>query len=125
MKKKDIYVYLTLFVLIIIAVGFRFIGQKSNSKNDRVTISFKDKKQVYEIKDKPYTVTINQGNNIINKIHIEKDNVFMEESTCKNQLCVMQGKMTPGNIKSRPNGRYIICLPHKLTVELTLGDKDK
>ena len=125
MKKKDIYVYLSIFVLITAALSFRLIGQKSNSKNDYVTISYKDKKQVYEIKDKPYTVTVDQGNNMINKIHIEKDNVFMEESTCKNQLCIMQGKMTPGNIKSRPNGRYIICLPHKLTVELTLGDKDK
>lgn len=122
MKKKDIYVYLAVFLMIAVAIGLRFIGQKSSSKKDCVIISFKKEKQIHEIKDKPYTVVIDQGNNMINKIHIEKDNVFMEESTCKNQLCVMQGKMSPGNIKNRPNGRYIICLPHKLTVELVLGD---
>lgn len=119
------YVYFSVFVLIIIALFVRFCSSLAKGKEDKVVITYQNKKEIYTITDKPQTITIDQGNNIINKIHIEKDNVYMEESTCKNQLCIAQGKMTPGNIRNRPNGRYIICLPHKLTVELIVGEDKK
>lgn len=111
-------------ILLLISVVVRLAVK--NGKTDRVIITYGGKKEIYELQDKPVTVTVDQGDHKINKIHISKKEIYMLESTCKNQLCVHQGKMTPGNIKNRLMGRYIICLPHELTIELeTEEEADK
>jgi hypothetical protein len=47
-----------------------------------------------------------------NIIRIQNGTVCMEESSCKNQVCVDQGKI------SRV-GQSIICLPNRVVVEIT------
>lgn len=42
----------------------------------------------------------------------------MESSTCENQDCVEQGTVTFDNLNSRILGRFIICLPNYVTLEL-------
>lgn len=53
-----------------------------------------------------------------NVIRIENGGVFMQESTCRNQDCIEQGIVTPENAGSRALGRWIICLPNRVSVEL-------
>lgn len=50
-----------------------------------------------------------------NEIVIENGSVYMKESSCKNQVCVDQGKITQ-------TGQSIICLPNRVVVEITRGD---
>lgn len=124
MKRKDLIIMLAVALMVLSAFMYRLIINKSDNY-DRVIIKYQDKTKVYVLPDEPERIEINQGDGIINIIEISKKGVEMVYSTCKNQLCVKQGKMTPGNIKGRATGRFIICLPHKLTVELAKkGDKD-
>lgn len=46
-----------------------------------------------------------------NTLVIEDGHVFMQEADCPDQYCMKQGKL-PGN------NTAIICLPHKLVVEV-------
>ena len=53
-----------------------------------------------------------------NVIHIGKNAFYMESSNCDNQNCVGQGEVTLENRDSRMLYNMVICLPHRLTLEL-------
>jgi hypothetical protein len=53
----------------------------------------------------------------INIVHIEDGCVYMESSTCRDQICVLHGKIC------RP-GEMIVCLPNKIVIEVTGIDSD-
>ena len=63
-------------------------------------------------------ITVDQGNGVVNVIHLQKDGFYMNSSTCDNQLCVTEGVVTLENKASRVLGNYIICLPNGVTLEL-------
>ena len=44
--------------------------------------------------------------------------VFMREADCGNQDCVQQGAMSLDNYTQRFLGNLILCLPHKLEIQL-------
>lgn len=58
------------------------------------------------------------GDEEYNLVHIGKNSVYMEESTCDNQNCVGQGEITLENRDSRILFNMILCLPHELSLEL-------
>lgn len=68
--------------------------------------------------DRDKILTIKQANGEINKIHITPDSVDMESSTCDNQDCVNEGIITLDNYETRILGKYIICLPNSVTLEM-------
>lgn len=53
-----------------------------------------------------------------NVVHIGKNSFYMEASNCDNQNCVGQGEVTLDNRDSRVLYNMVICLPHRLTLEL-------
>ena len=59
----------------------------------------------------PRTVTVRQPDGAENAVVITGDAVYMAHANCENQDCVHQGKV------SAP-GKQIICLPHKLWIEV-------
>ena len=71
---------------------------------------------------KPQTVTIDQGGGVVNVIEITERGAVMKSSTCENQLCVHMGEVNVDNWEYRPNGAFIICLPHRVTVELKVKE---
>ena len=50
-----------------------------------------------------------------NKIHVDKGSICVAESDCQDQICVKQGEITD-------DGVPIICMPHRVTIEIE-GDK--
>lgn len=53
-----------------------------------------------------------------NMVVIENGSVYVEDADCPDKYCVKQGKL--------PNGRAsIICLPHKMVIEIKGEKKDK
>ena len=58
-----------------------------------------------------------------NVVHIGKNSVYMEESTCDNQNCVGEGEVTLENRDSRALYNMILCLPHDLMLELLDADE--
>ena len=57
---------------------------------------------------------IAQEDGALNVIRVEDGAVFMQEANCRDGLCIRQGKM-------KNAAKTIVCLPHKLVVQLT-GD---
>ena len=90
-------------------------GQKPAEKIARV---MKNGELIEEIHlsntDEPYefTVSDNLGSNTIRAEH---DRIAVTDADCPDKLCVKQGYIDNG---------VIVCLPHKLTVEIAGGEKE-
>lgn len=71
--------------------------------------------QVYELpldKDAEQAVTSSDGTNVI---EVKDGRVRVREADCPNQDCVRQGWIDSA-------GQQIVCLPHKLTVDVVGGE---
>ncbi len=66
----------------------------------------------------PLEQVLPDGTHTLNVIHVTSEGVYMESSTCENQDCVEQGIVTFENLHSRILGRFIICLPNTVMLEL-------
>lgn len=69
-------------------------------------------------------VTVDQGNGVVNVIHLQKDGFYMASSTCDNQLCVGEGTVTLTNWQERILGPCVYCLPHNLMLELVVPNAE-
>ena len=69
-----------------------------------------------------YTRTLRQtlpdGTEAVNVVHLTPDGVWMEEANCEGHDCVGEGKVTLENREERVLWNMIICLPHRLSLEL-------
>ena len=61
---------------------------------------------------------LTQGEGVENVIHVGKNSVSMESSTCENQDCVQQGEVTLENRDTRILYNMVICLPNQVSLEL-------
>lgn len=52
-----------------------------------------------------------------NTVHVEPGAVSVTEADCPDQICVYQGRLTGSGIP-------IICMPHRLVIEIEGGDLD-
>ena len=68
--------------------------------------------------DQPHTVAILQPDGGENVVEITGQAVRMASANCENQDCVLMGDVTRDNLELRPMGGLIVCLPHRLTVEV-------
>lgn len=62
-------------------------------------------------------IPIRNGQNY-NLLVIQDESAYIKEASCKNQLCVHQGKI-------RYDGQSIICLPNKVVISVIGGEKQK
>ena len=113
-KKADIVLAL---VIVIAGISGSFaLASGNNSKVGDVIIH--NDNQLYGtyslLEDK--TITIEEKDHI-NKVTINKGEVTMIFSNCSSQNCVKQGTI------QNPS-QSIICLPHKIVVEVTGIDSD-
>lgn len=63
-----------------------------------------------------YTFTHPDGS--YNTLHVTPSSIRMTTADCSTQDCVNQGEASLDVLEFRPLGGQIICLPHKLIVEL-------
>lgn len=63
--------------------------------------------------DTEYTYTFSDGD--YNSFRVEDDQICIYEASCPDQLCVKQGWISQA-------GETIVCLPHKLVVEIIADD---
>ena len=66
----------------------------------------------------PRTVTVRQPDGAENAVAITGDAVYMAHANCENQDCVNMGQVTLGNLELRVMGGFIVCLPHRVSVEV-------
>ncbi len=120
MENKRIKKWIVIFaaVLIICAAAFfvlRMTGERGNIAVIRVD------GEVYKKIDLN-TVTVAYDMEIetefgYNKINIAPDGISVVESDCRDHICVAQGKVSTAGVP-------IVCLPHRLTIEIEGGGVD-
>ena len=109
MKKKDIII---IALALLAALALYLVSQVSLGAEASVVVVTVDGKEVLR---KPLAMEnryeIAQDDGSINVIRVEDGAVFMEEANCRDGLCIRQGKMRNG-------AKTIVCLPHKVVVQL-------
>lgn len=66
----------------------------------------------------PRQVTILQPDGAENAVTITGSAVYMDHANCENQDCVDMGAVTEDNLELRVMGGFIVCLPHRISVEV-------
>ncbi len=108
MNKRD---FIAIGIVVLISVfGFVFFGLKENGNTVKISVDGKPYGTYPINKDKKIKIKNKNGFNIV---EIKSGKVFMSGADCKDKLCVKQGEIESGSI---------VCLPHKLAVEITSGN---
>lgn len=112
MKKAD---KILILVLLLAAVGFAlfFFLQAEKGGIVRVTVDGEVKVELPLSEDTLYNIETEYGYNII---QVKDGYVSIHEADCRDQICVEHRKI-------HLTGETIVCLPHKLVVEI-LGEKE-
>lgn len=67
----------------------------------------------------PNRYVLRQGNGEkVNIVEVTEDSIWMAESTCDNQDCIYQGKVSLENRDARVLQNMVLCLPHNVTLLL-------
>ena len=114
MKKKDIY--LVLGILLLAVAGWLIYGLFDRGSAVEIRLHG----EVYETvsQGQVETVIITQPDGKENRIRLDEKGVWMEHSTCDNQICVNTGKILFDQEQGLSLPKSIVCLPNGVTVEL-------
>ena len=64
------------------------------------------------------TITVTGEDGAENVIRMDAEGVWMESSTCRNQICVDTGKLVYAELAGLDAGNWIVCLPNGVSVEV-------
>ena len=103
MKKGDYIVIAMVAVVFFLSIALLFTFSKQGSR-----VVIKQYNQTIYDQSIDIDKKIDTGTN---EIIIKKGIVYMEEASCKNQVCVKTGEISK-------KGESIICLPNKVIVEI-------
>lgn len=115
MNKRDVIIVI-IFILAALIVA-AVISLVWRGEGEVAVIYVKNQEYARIPLDSPQTVTVDRDG-CVNVIEVFDGGVRMKSSTCKNQLCVKQGGLTPGNKLQNDLGGYIICLPNGVSVTI-------
>lgn len=65
-----------------------------------------------------HTVRVEQPDGAENEIVLTGEAAYMQSANCENQDCVDMGAVTRENLELRVLGGFIVCLPHRVSVEV-------
>ena len=117
MKKKKIKRDIMLIATLIIVCVAAFLIINFVVKKDGITAVVKvDGNIVYMLPlDKNASVTVEGYQGGSNTVVIENGTVYMKDADCPDKLCEKTGKISK-------NGETIVCLPHRVVVEIQGGE---
>ena len=111
MKRKT-WIWILLFALLVI--GGLLLYYRLGQTGGTIAVVSVDGKELERIdlsriRDSyDFVVTTDYGSNTI---HVEPGAISVTEADCPDKICVHQGKLTGGGIP-------IICMPHRLVIEI-------
>ncbi|MBO6174757.1 MAG: NusG domain II-containing protein [Lachnospira sp.] len=117
MEKKKIKRDIMLIATLIIVCAAVFLIINFVVKKDGITAAVKvDGNIVYMLPlDKNASVTVEGYQGGSNTVVIENGTVYMKDADCPDKLCEKTGKISK-------NGETIVCLPHRVVVEIQGGE---
>lgn len=124
LRRADVLVIAALLAAALLAWADVSILKTRAERADRVRVYVGGELFAEARLDDARTIVAEQENGCRNEIEVAGGRVRMKFSTCKNQLCVEQGWLEPGNISKRSMGAHIVCLPNAVDVQLFASDAD-
>ena len=112
MKKKDLILGAG---IIVIALAMLLVMQLTRGEEgNQIQVTLNGKIYGTYSLSKDQTIEVKDGD-FYNRIRIEDRKAYMEEANCPDGYCERQGKISGG-------AQTIVCLPHKLVVEVLAAD---
>ena len=128
-RNKNVWILAVLALLVLAVGGLALLRARTDTRRadpGREVRIFQNGRLVMTEHLGPlHEVTVKGENGEENVVALDEEGVWMKSSTCHNQLCVHEGKVTYENYASRYYGTDIICLPNRVTVELVLLDGER
>ena len=115
MKKKDIILGIGIITVALLMLLFMQINR--GEEGDRIQVTLDGKVYGTYSLEKDQVIEIEEGS-FYNKICVEDGKAYMEEANCPDGYCEEQGKISR-------HTQTIVCLPHKLVVEVLESDNGK
>lgn len=110
-RKKDLIFIFSILIFAVFLLLIQRVYGNAQGEADLVKITVDQKLYgTYDL-NKNQTITI-QNDLGINTIQIQNKDVWMEEADCPDGYCKEQGHISK-------NKQTIVCLPHKLVVEIS------
>lgn len=113
-KKKDI---ILIFVILVIALASFTVLRLTQKDGNQVVISL-DGKVIETIDLSEYSQFKIEDDRGSNTIVVNEGKVTMKKADCPDQICVNHPTISK-------TGETIVCLPHKVVVEITNKDNEK
>lgn len=109
-RKADILLFI---MLIVVGLISSFVLATGNTRGSKAVVTVNGKIYgTYSLAENR-TVDLKVGN----ILSISNGYVYMKDASCKGRDCVHQGKINK-------TGERIVCLPHKIVVEIKGGSKE-
>lgn len=122
MKKRDLLILgAVLAVAAVLLVAGYFISH--SGREDTVEVYLGNALYTSAPLNEDAVLEISQPDGAVNHVEIKGGAVRMLDSNCSNQDCVRIGPVSAEN--QGIHFATIVCLPHKVTVELRLGGEDE
>ena len=115
MKKGDIILICIILCMAALGFGIMIFGNRGDGGTLTVTIDGKVYGTYDMSKDQEITMDESTG---YNRFEIKDGVVSMVEADCPDQYCVEHAAI-------HREGETIVCLPHKVVLEITEGDVQK
>ncbi|WP_142957843.1 NusG domain II-containing protein [Enterococcus durans] len=118
LKPWDIFIIILLVALSFLPVII-FSYQQANAAPEKETVLRVDGTEIktfpLSVGSETYTYTYKDPHGDYNLIEIAGDKIRIKEADCDDQICVRRGWASK-------NGETIVCLPHKLVIEVRSTD---
>ena len=117
LRKADIILFLVLCLLGAVMTVWSVRTAAAAASGAEVIITIDGEEYGRYSLDTDRTISIDRNGNH-NRIVISDSTVHMEESSCKNQICVHQGVINA-------SGPMIVCLPNGVIAEIRASDSSQ
>ena len=114
LKRNDMIMMGIVLLIALISLGFFFLNKKEGSA---VIITVDGEIYQQTELDQNNTIKIKQDNGDYNEVIIEDGYVWMTDADCPDKLCVKHNKI-------HYDYETIVCLPHKVVVEIVCGEEN-
>lgn len=118
LKPWDIFIIVLLIALSFLPI-IVFSYQQDNVAPDKEAVLRVDGNEIKTFPlvagSKKYTYTYEDPHGDYNLIEVDGDKIRIKEADCGDQICVRRGWASK-------NGETIVCLPHKLVIEVRSTD---
>ncbi|MBR4706871.1 MAG: NusG domain II-containing protein [Pseudobutyrivibrio sp.] len=116
MKKNDLFLIVGLLLIsLVLGIGLSFYKKNATEEAPAAVVTIDGIEYGTYPLDQDRMERIDLGNGEYNVLEIKDGQAHMSEASCPDQICVLHSHI-------KYTGESIVCLPHKVLVEIINGE---